>query len=153
MPHRQNAAARRVPRRQRARQNNLRALRTGSVLLIVLVVVALLALGAYTFAELMIVESEASATYGREVQARALADSGVELAASLLEKRYEQGPQSFYSNPEWFGGPLVRNSTSAKGRGRFMVVSAAEQDTTGRTLRFGLVDESSKLNLNVLAAW
>ncbi|MGE5192524.1 MAG: general secretion pathway protein GspK [Deltaproteobacteria bacterium] len=134
-------------------QSEMCGVRMGSVLLVVLVVVALLALGAYTFAELMIVEAEATATYGREVQARALADSGVELTASLLEKRYEQGPQSFYSNPEWFGGPLVRDSTSAKGRGHFMVVSAAEQDTTGRSIRFGLVDESSKLNLNALAAW
>jgi hypothetical protein len=123
------------------------------VLLIVLVVVALLALGAYTFAEFMIVESRASATYGREVQARALADSGVEMAAALLEKRYEEHPDSYYSNPQWFGGVLVRDAASAKGKGRFSVISAAEYDTSGRSIRFGLFDESSKLNLNTLANW
>src|SRR4029077_4403448 len=82
--------------------------RAGSVLLIVLVVVALLALGAYTFAELMVVEAEATATYGREGQARSAADSGIELAASLLEKRYEQNPQNLYSDPQQFEGILVR---------------------------------------------
>jgi type II secretory pathway component PulK len=128
-------------------------LRAGSVLLVVLVVVALLALGAYTFSEFMIVEAEATSAYGREVQARAAADSGVELAASLLSKRYDEHPQSYFSNPEWFGGILVKDSTGAKGRSRFMVVSAAESDTSGRTLRYGLFDESSKLNLNTLVAW
>ena len=125
----------------------------GSVLLIVLVVVALLALGAYTFSEYMLVEAKATSEFGREVQARALADSGLELAASLLAKRYEQNPQSFYSNPEWFEGVVVHNSSSLKSRGRFSVVSAAEGDPTGRSLRYGLSDESGKLNLNTLVAW
>src|SRR5262245_41943976 len=62
----------------------------GSVLLVVLVVIALLALGAYTFSEFMIIEAEATSAYGREVQARAAADSGVEMAASLLSKRFEE---------------------------------------------------------------
>jgi type II secretory pathway component PulK len=115
--------------------------------------VALLALGAYTFSEFMIVEAEATSAYGREVQARAAADSGVELAASLLEKRYEEHPQNYFSNPEWFGGILVKDSTASRGRSRFMVVSAAESDTSGRTVRFGLFDESSRLNLNTLVAW
>src|SRR5437868_399210 len=115
---------------QRARQ------RRGTVLLIVLVVVALLALGAYTFSEYMIVEAQATATYGREVQARVSADSGIELASMLLAKRHDEHPQSFYSNPEWFEGVLVRDSTSPKSKARFSVVSAAEIDTTGRTFRY-----------------
>ena len=127
--------------------------RSGSVLLIVLVVVALLALGAYTFSEFMIVESRASATFGREVQARALADSGVEMAAALLAKRYEEHPDSYYSNPQWFRNVLVRDAATASGRGRFCVVTADESDTSGRTVRYGLYDESSKLNINTLANW
>ncbi len=127
------------------------ACRKGSVLLIVLVVVALLALGAYTFAEFMIVEAEATSTYGRQVQARMAADSGVELAVSLLEKRYEPDPPTYYNNPEILSGVLLRNSTGPRGRARFMVMSANEQDTSSRTVRYGFLDESSKLNLNVLA--
>ena len=126
------------------------ALRSGTVLLIVLVVVALLALGAYTFAELMTIEAKATATFGREVQARALADSGVDLVSSLLLKRYEPSPKSFYNEPSMFQGVLLRDSTAARGRGRFSVVTSAEWDTSSRTLRFGLTDESSKLNLNTL---
>src|SRR5579871_6644177 len=88
--------------------------RPGSVLLIVLVVVALLALGAYTFSEFMIVEAEATTAYGREVQARAAADSGIVMAASLLEQRYVENPPNVHSNPQFFEGVLVRDSTSAR---------------------------------------
>src|SRR5262249_4838282 len=90
-------------------------------------------------------------TYGREIQARAAADSGIELTASLLAKRYEPSPLNYQSSPQMFEGVLLQNSTSAKARARFSVVSAAEWDTSGRTLRLGLGDESAKLNLNTMA--
>lgn len=124
--------------------------RTGSVLLIVLVVVALLSLGAYTFSEFMIVEAQSTSQYGKEVQARGFADSGIELAASLLVQRREQNPESYYHNPEWFQGVLMRDSGAAKGRGRFSVVSPVESDPSGRTIRFGMIDESARLNVNTL---
>lgn len=124
--------------------------RRGSILVVVLVVLVVLALGAYTFSESMIVEAQATAAFGRDAQARAAADSGIELAASLLTQRYEQTPSSYFSNPEWFQGILVQNNDSPKGRGRFSVVSAVETDPSGRSIRFGLVDESSKLNINAV---
>ena len=52
--------------------------------MIVLVVVALLSLGAYTFSEMMMIEAQATGMYGRQVQTRAMADSGVELVSALL---------------------------------------------------------------------
>ena len=58
--------------------------RRGSILVIVLVVIALLSLGAYSFSQKMIVESEATGMYARQVQTRAMADSGVELVSALL---------------------------------------------------------------------
>ena len=131
-------------------KNHVAALRSGTVLLIVLVVVALLALGAYTFAEFMTIEAKATVTFGREVQARALADSGVDLVSSLLLKRYEPSPKSFYNDPSMLQGVMLRDSTAARGRGRFSVVASAEWDTSGQTHRFGITDESSKLNLNTL---
>ena len=45
------------------------------------VVVAMLAFGAYTFVQLMNAEARAAQAYGRQVQARAAADSGVQFAA------------------------------------------------------------------------
>ncbi|MBI3864870.1 MAG: general secretion pathway protein GspK, partial [Planctomycetia bacterium] len=131
--------------------NSIASLRAGTILVIVLVVVALLALGAYTFAEIMVVEAQATATYGREVQARALADSGVDLASTVLMNRYLPNSKSYYNDPQTFEAVLLKDATSARGRGRFSVVTGNELDTSGRSVRFGLSDESAKLNLNTFA--
>ncbi len=125
--------------------------RRGTVIVIVTILVALLALGAYTFSHFMAVETRASGAFGREAQARALADSGVDLAAALLIDRAEQDPQSFYNNTEMFQGILLRDSSSARGRGRFSVVASVEADPSGQSVRFGMIDESSKINLNKLS--
>lgn len=123
--------------------------RRGSVLVIVTILVALLALGGYTFAQFMVVETRAAAAFGREVQARALADSGVELAAATLRDRTELDPQSLYHDPGLFQEMLLRESSSARGRGRCSVLTAVENGGD-MPVRFGLVDESSKINLNTL---
>jgi len=116
----------------------------------VLVVLALLSLGAYTFSEFMIVEAQATALYGQDAQARALADSGIELAASLLMQRYEVSPATYYNNPAWFQGVLVQDSETDGGRGRFSIIAPVESDLTGTAVRFGLMDESAKININAL---
>jgi hypothetical protein len=61
--------------------------RTGVVLLAVLVVVTLLALAAYQYAELMTAELKATDSAKRAAQARALAASGIHYTAALLADR------------------------------------------------------------------
>ena len=56
----------------------------GFVMVVVLVVVSLLALGAYTFTAVMMTEASATNMYGRRAQTRALADSGIEMVTALL---------------------------------------------------------------------
>lgn len=126
--------------------------RAGMVLIIVLVVIMLLSLGAYTFSEFMVIEAKATALHGRAIQARALADSGVEFVSVLLGDRASLPNIGLYHNPSLFQGHLVMNSPQAGGRGRFSVVAPVEGDLSARHIRFGLVDESSKLNLNTIAA-
>ncbi len=127
--------------------------RRGSVLLVVLVVIALLALGAYSFSELMVSESHATGVFGREAQARACADSGIELAAAVLGRPTDDGSfENVLHDPQHFGGVTLREADSPRGRARFSLVAPNESDPSGTTLRFGLIDESSKLNLNALVA-
>lgn len=127
--------------------------RRGSVLLVVLVVIALLALGAYSFSELMVSESHATGVFGREAQARACADSGIELAASVLGRPADDGSfENVFHDPQHFGGVTLREGNSPRGRARFSLIAPNESDPSGTTLRFGLIDESSKLNLNALVA-
>lgn len=125
--------------------------RRGSALLVVLVVVMVLSLAAYSFTATMVTEVDATTMYGRDVQTRAFADSGIELAAAMLGTRFEETtPPNFYDNPDFFQGVLMRDAESDRGRGRFSLVAPLETDVTASTMRFGLMDESAKLNLNTL---
>jgi DNA uptake protein ComE-like DNA-binding protein len=120
------------------------------VLLIVLVLVVLLSLGVYTFTETAIVEAQATSMFGRDVQARTFADSGIELAAAILSGPPEETRGNLSHLPELFQGVLMRDADVARGRGRFSIVAPVQSDPSATTIRFGLIDESSKLNLNAL---
>lgn len=125
--------------------------RRAMVLVLVLVVIALLALGAYTFCELMLSEHEAADAHGRRLQARALAESGIEQVLAVLSESEEAQHDAggIYSNPSRFQGVLVVEDDVAEGRGRFAVV-APPVDEGQSGLRFGLEDESARLNVNAL---
>lgn len=127
--------------------------RRGSALFVVLVVIVLLTLSAYTFTELMISEAHAVNMSGRDAQARMLADSGVELAAALLGNRSESTAALVYHNPEAFAGMLVTDAETDRNRGRFTIVAPLEADATAAQVRYGLIDESSKLNVNQVLSW
>lgn len=130
--------------------------RRGSVLYVVLVIIALLTLAAYQFSEIMLVETTASDMYARRAQTRAYADSGVErVLAALGNRQLVTGDNvtevNLYANTALFHG-VVENPGAENPRiiGRFSVVSPVETDAYCRQYRFGLADESGKLNLNTL---
>ncbi len=121
------------------------------VLIIVLVAVAALSLGALAFSALMVSEREVVHLTGRQIQATALAESGIEMARLFLSEQ----PDVQYSHGEWhedlesFRGVLVLDDETPQGRGRFAIIAPVEDQTLGG-VRFGLECESSKLNLNTL---
>jgi len=123
------------------------------VLVVVLVVITLLTLCALTFSELMTAEREGAEVAVRQVQARALADSGVELARLFLAQDVQTQTQSggWYHNSQ-FRGVAVLDDGGAQGIGRFTMVAPRVEDGRYMGIRFGLEDESARLNLNVLAA-
>jgi type II secretory pathway component PulK len=127
--------------------------RRGFALLLVLVVVAMLALSTYTFTSLMITENEGSLLAGQQLQARALVDSGVAHVRYFLELEptFRQDLGGIYDNPHLFQAQLVSDLGTARSRARFGVVAPRlnDQGLLGG-LRFGLQDESARLNLNAL---
>lgn len=139
--------------RSRSRQNQCcpRQDRAGSTLLVVLVVVVMLSLGAYTFSELMIVEMEATNSYGRSIQSRELALSGIELAAAYVGDRSETDGWNSYHNPSQFQNINLLPGEVPRTSGYFSVVAPVVTDAQSKTIRFGLSNESGKLNLNILA--
>jgi type II secretory pathway component PulK len=144
--------------------------RRGFVLLAVLIVIVLLSLAAYQFAELTTAEYRAAASHTRSVQARALAASGIDYAAMMLSSSgsssssssasstgsANSGSQSLqgnlYSNPTAFQGIAVNTGDSSRRQGRFSIVSPPGPDdvTNGQSFHFGASDESGKINLNAV---
>jgi len=124
--------------------------RRGSVLLLVLVIVGLLTLAAYNYSQTMLTEYEATTMFGSDVQAREAADSGVEYVATMLGNRTDPALENLQHNPNLFLGRTVVASPRLRGTARFSVIAPVEHSTYGNSIRYGLMDESAKLNLNLL---
>lgn len=125
--------------------------RRAMVLIIVLVVVAALSLAALAFSSLMISEREVTHTTGRQIQAMAMAESGIEAARQFLtdEPDLARTEGDWYSNAERFQAVLVVDDAIARDRGRFSIVAPGVNAAAGE-IRFGLECESAKINLNTL---
>jgi type II secretory pathway component PulK len=123
------------------------------MLLLTLIVVALLTLGAMAFFERMFAERRASNAHGRQLQARHLAETGVEYIKAVVAQTpavlLEKG--GVYANPTLFQGMLVTDDPLAAFRGRFTVL-APDLTTDGYYggIRYGLENESARLNLNTV---
>lgn len=129
--------------------------RTAAVLFATLIVVSLLSLAAYQYAELMIGEYQAADSAVRSVQAKALAQSGLYLASRALSDKdtFQNTLNSNpYDNPSVFQGVVVAANSQPRRQGRFSIVAPIDPEdaTNGQTFRYGCMDESSKINLNAL---
>ncbi len=128
--------------------------RAGSALIVVLVLIVMLSLAAYTFSETMIVENEAAEFASRQAQARAYAESGVEYAAAVLGSLPEEGViLNLYHEPSQYGAVLVQDAGTPRTRGRFTFVAPVETDSASQRVRAGLMDESARLNVNTVLSY
>ena len=133
------------------RQHGPAQIRTGSALIVVLCVIVMLTLGAYTFSELMLTEYEASATYGQLVQSEFYAESGVEYVTTLLSPDGGGFDYNLYDNQELFHMAMDPTGGFAIVAPREDFTTASTGQTTNSGLRLGLTDECARLNINVLA--
>lgn len=133
-------------------QHAFRRLR-GSALMIVLVVVMIVSLGAYTFSELMFTHNETATLSSQTIQAKWLVDAGVDVARVHLLQLHDQRMSAGgdYDNPTVFQAVNVIADPNPRMTGNFTLI-APSQDSDGFTAgyRYGLEDESSRLNLNAL---
>src|SRR5262245_46677415 len=132
--------------------------RRGFVLVAVLMVVTVLSLAAYQYSALMDAEVMAAERIRKAAEAKALADSGIHAAmAYIADKEAFEGKlnKNPFNNPSAFQAVLVQEGGSAKTTGRFSLVSlnyGAEGAVASAPPRFGLTDETGKLNINALFA-
>lgn len=133
--------------------NSGRLKHEGMILIIVLVVILMLSLGAYTFTDLMITYDEAADLSGERIQARWTADSGIDMIRMHLilpdQQRYDAGGE--YNNSMMFQAINVVPDTNPRNIANFTAV-APFVDQTGLMsgIRYGLEDESARINLNAL---
>jgi type II secretory pathway component PulK len=125
--------------------------RKGFVLVLVLMVVALLTLVCFTFSELMFTERKAAVIGGRQAQALAAAESGLQKARIFLYKSKDTQNQDggWYDNASFFGGVLVVNDASPSVHIRVTLIAPVlENGLPGGGIRYGMENESAKLNIN-----
>jgi len=125
------------------------------ILIIVLVVVAVLSLAAYSFTQMMLAHNETTHVAGRQIQAKLLAASGVESVRAFLmqDPTIQAESGGSYNNPDSFQAILVLASEDPGDQGRFTVLSPALDDATDAVgVRYGLEDESARVNINALLA-
>ena len=149
--------------------------RNGMALLVVVVLVMLIALGAYRFSFYMESQYRLTRLHEEQVHARLAAISGMELAAAMVElpeaQRISLG--GLFENAGIFRNVSIDSTANepaatADQKGwRFCLVSPAITDAVGNSqvrtpqvagrsslpIRFGLVNESAKLHIPTLLAW
>ncbi|MCA9126414.1 MAG: general secretion pathway protein GspK [Planctomycetales bacterium] len=127
--------------------------RSAFLLILVLVVVAMASLAGLTFARSMLNTHKISVAYSSRLQARMCAESGLQsvrlFAALSRSERDELGGSEV--NDRFYARNVMPNLDPER-RGNFTIISPAMDEFGSYSgLRYGLQNESSKLNLNALA--
>ena len=123
--------------------------RRGVILLLVLIVVTMLALATGLFGRLMIAEHRGTQIASRQSQARASAESGAEVARQFLNRipDDQQTAGGVYDNSQRFLDQIVAKDATPRDQGRFTVLAPKIEDTVISGVRYGLQDESARINL------
>jgi hypothetical protein len=128
--------------------------RQGTLLIVVLVTIVILSLSAYTFTALMQTEEEAARLVTKRIQSKYLVDSGLDYVRLFLSNSdatiREKGGR--WDNSQVFQAiPVAIEQSNPNNIGYFSVItSSLDEEGMPEGSRFGLVDESSKINLNTL---
>ncbi len=126
--------------------------RSGLVLVIVLVVIAVLSLAAYSFTELMLTENQAAHVAAGKRKLALWSSPRPIWSVSISSQTPDALTQAggCYDNPNQFQSVLVMDDGTPRGRGRFSIVAPKIENGNVTGLRYGLENESAKLNLNAL---
>ncbi|MFM8252788.1 MAG: general secretion pathway protein GspK [Planctomycetota bacterium] len=141
-PDRRPAGRRRRPRSAR-----------GIILIVVLVVIVALSLSAYTYSEIMVTHRTATRLNGQQLQANLLVESGIDATRVFLAQAHadRDAAGGIYNNAQQFQGIVVVPDDDPKSRGNFSILAPAmDSDGNIAGVRYGLEDESARLNLNSL---
>jgi len=125
----------------------------GFILLLVLLVLAAITLSALAFTQTMLIGHEESRLAGESIQARNAADSGMDAARLFLaaSRKDREDAGGTYSNASNFQAIPVLQGRNPLNVCNYTLI-ASDLDETGAYagVRYGLQNESARLNVNVL---
>ncbi|MCG8449491.1 MAG: general secretion pathway protein GspK [Pirellulales bacterium] len=126
----------------------------GSILLLVLVAIMIMSLTTSSYLLLMQNEHRATRNSGKHLQAEFLTQTGVAYLRELLVETPDtiQRQGGLLNNPNLLQAVLVADDQFDIDRGRFTVLAPDMEQGNYLDVRYGLEDESAKLNLNALVA-
>ena len=129
--------------------------RQGTVLIIVAVVVVMLSLAGLSFVVNMQTENRAARLQGRRLQLDYVVDSGAELLKAFCQQSWvgQQEAGGCWDNAERFRARCVLDEETAGRRVCFSIVAPKSDDGETTAVRFGVENESAKLNLGTLVRW
>ncbi|HBV65436.1 MAG TPA: general secretion pathway protein GspK [Rhodopirellula sp.] len=134
-------------------RKSTKSARHGFFLVLVLIVVAIATMAVYSFTDLMLAYDDSAYLSGDIVQTRVNVESGAETVRLLLseppELRVDYG--GVYNNPQLFQAVNVSLGDDNSTPSNFSILAPGLNDE-GRLagLRFGLQNESARLNINAL---
>jgi len=131
------------------------AQRRGMVLIVVVVVVVMISLAGLSFVATMSMENKAARAQGDGLQLEHLAGSGAEYLAAFVEQSFSEQQEAggAWDNPGRFRGVVAFEDEERGRRAQFSVVAPRIENGEARGIRFGVEDESARLNLAVLLQW
>src|SRR6516165_9976927 len=134
------------------RQPQARSRRRAVVLIAVLIAVTLLSLAAYQYSDLMTSEYRAADNAHRAAQAHAWANSGIWFtAAALSNADYMQNQlRGNIWNNDLFNSYSFPVDDNFGMRGYFTLIAPPDPTSGSQTVRYGVIDEGAKININVL---
>lgn len=129
--------------------------RRAMVLFIVVVVIAMLSLSGFGFVSLMSTENKATHLRGDELQLEQVLASGVELIKAFVKQpadvRAELGGS--YDNEQLFKHSVVIEGEAEKHAAAFSILSPRIEEGEMRGVRYGIENESARLNLGTVLEW
>ncbi len=155
VPTRPFASNTKRPVARTGRKNRRFGRRRAFILVVVMIVIMMLTLAGLSFVLNLTTENKAVHLQGTQLQLQQTMASGVELLRGVLDQSAEQRQQEggLRSNRGLFFAvdvPALEHSLEETG---FSVVSPITEGGRGDNLRYGLQNESTRLNLGVLLDW
>ncbi len=130
--------------------------RPGMILFIVTLVLAILVIGGLSLFYLMKVERDTARFRTQELQLADTVRSGVvlmqEICGMTPERRNKFG--GLYDNPKYFQAvPVIKESDGARDDVCFTVLAPLFEKDVPQGIRYGLTNESTRLNLQAVLDW